>query len=48
MAVDSGVKVGTAIVWAIALFVLSAVIEAIIQVWVFKHWGGCPMQKKER
>ena len=30
------------------MFLISAVIEAFIQVWVFKRWGGCPMAEKQR
>ena len=44
--VVSNAKIMWTIVWAIIVFIISAVIEAMITVFLFKKFGGCPMQKK--
>ena len=46
MSVNTGIKITTAILWALVLFIASAIIEAMITVFVFKKWGGCPMKEK--
>lgn len=42
------VKIGKAIVWAILIFLVSAIIESIITMWMFKKFGGCPLQPKHK
>jgi uncharacterized membrane protein SpoIIM required for sporulation len=44
--VNTGFSLAKAIVWAIILFLISAVVEAFITVRIFKKYGGCPMAKR--
>ena len=45
--VDKGIKITGALVWALVLFLVSAVIEAFITTWVFRRYGGCPFKKNK-
>ena len=40
-------KAVMAIAWVLAVFLVSAVMESFITVWVFRRYGGCPFNKKE-
>ena len=42
------IKIAKAIVWAILIFLVSAIIESIIAMWMFKKFGGCPLQPKHK
>ena len=42
--VDTSMKVGKAILWAIIIFLVSAGIESVITMWMFKKFGGCPLR----
>ena len=44
--VNNGIKLGTAIAWAIILFIVSAIVEGMITVFIFRKFGGCPMRKE--
>lgn len=33
---------------AVAVFIATAIIDAMITVYVFKKWGGCPMNQKPK
>jgi hypothetical protein len=46
--VDSSVRVGKAIMWGIIIFIGSAIIEGLINLWLFKKYGGCPMYKENK
>ena len=45
---QTGVNIVKTIVWAIIIFLVGAIIDAMITVFVFKKYGGCPMQKKTK
>jgi len=45
--VDEQIKLGTAIIWAIIVFIVTAIIEGLITIFLFKKMGGCPMHKEE-
>ena len=43
---DKGIPVVLAIIIAVAWFLATAVIDAAITVWIFKKYGGCPINNK--
>jgi hypothetical protein len=45
---ETGFNIVKAIVWAIMIFLVGAIIDAVITVFVFKKYGGCPMMKKTK
>lgn len=45
--VDTSVRLTTAILWAIVVFIISAIIESLITIFLFKKFGGCPLNKEK-
>jgi hypothetical protein len=45
--VDMSVKITKAIIWALVIFIVGAIVDAFVTVWVFKKYGGCPMKPKK-
>ena len=44
--VHPGISLIAAIVWCVVIFILSSIVEAIITMFIFKKFGGCPLQPK--
>lgn len=48
MVVESkGVKIGLALLGVIIIFLVQAIIEALITIFMFKKYGGCPIKDKK-
>jgi hypothetical protein len=45
---DTGVQVGEAIVVGIVIFLVSAIVESMVTMWMFKKFGGCPMDPSKK
>jgi hypothetical protein len=46
--VDAGARVTKAIVFGLVIFLVSALIEGLISLWLFKRYGGCPMLRRQK
>jgi flagellar basal body-associated protein FliL len=45
---ETGMQVGSAVVIGVVIFLVSAIVESMITMWMFKKFGGCPMDPAKK
>ena len=45
--IDKPISLGVTIAIAIGVFIATAIVDALINVWIFKRMGGCPLDAEK-